>query len=84
MRLLTFSIVYDIMPNKGGNQMGKILVLLLIFVIICAIWSLPLYLVANFVLWLFHSTLRITWLQAFGICLLATMIRKLLFKKESD
>ena len=64
--------------------MGKILVLLLIFVIICAVWSLPLYLVANFVLWLFHSTLRITWFQSFGLCLLATLLKTLLFGKKGD
>lgn len=64
--------------------MGKILVLLLILIVIGAIWSLPLYIVVNFVLWLFQIPFHLTWLQAFGVCLLATMIRKLLFKKESD
>lgn len=64
--------------------MGKVLVLLLILIIIGAIWSLPLYVVTNFVLWLFQIPFHLTWLQAFGVCLLATMIRKLLFKKESD
>ena len=64
--------------------MGKVLVLLLILIVIGAIWSLPLYVVTNFVLWLFQIPFHLTWLQAFGVCLLATMIRKLLFKKESD
>ena len=64
--------------------MGKFLILLLILIIIGALWSLPLYVVANFVLWLFQIPFHLTWLQAFGVCLLATMIRKLLFKKESD
>lgn len=64
--------------------MGKILILLLILIIMGAIWSLPLYIVVNFVLWLFQIPFHLTWLQAFGVCLLATMIRKLLFKKESD
>lgn len=72
------------MQLEGGNQMGKILVLLLILIVIGAIWSLPLYIVVNFVLWLFQIPFHLTWLQAFGVCLLATMIRKLLFKKESD
>ena len=72
------------MQLEGGNQMGKVLVLLLILIIIGAIWSLPLYVVTNFVLWLFQIPFHLTWLQAFGVCLLATMIRKLLFKKESD
>ena len=64
--------------------MGKVLVLLLILIVMGAIWSLPLYIVVNFVLWLFQIPFHLTWLQAFGVCLLATMIRKLLFKKESD
>ncbi len=64
--------------------MGKILILLLILIVMGAIWSLPLYIVVNFVLWLFQIPFHLTWLQAFGVCLLATMIRKLLFKKESD
>ena len=64
--------------------MGKVLILLLILIIIGAIWSLPLYIVVNFVFWLFQIPFHLTWLQAFGVCLLATMIRKLLFKKESD
>lgn len=64
--------------------MGKFLILLLILIIIGALWSLPLYIVVNFVLWLFQIPFHLTWLQAFGVCLLATIIRKLLFKKESD
>ena len=64
--------------------MGKILILLLILIVMGAIWSLPLYIVVDFVLWLFQIPFHLTWLQAFGVCLLATMIRKLLFKKESD
>ena len=64
--------------------MEKILILLLILIVMGAIWSLPLYIVVNFVLWLFQIPFHLTWLQAFGVCLLATMIRKLLFKKESD
>lgn len=64
--------------------MGKILILLLILIVMGAIWSLPLYIVVNFVLWLFQIPFHLTWLQAFGVCLLATIIRKLLFKKESD
>lgn len=64
--------------------MGKILVLLLILIIMGAVWSLPLYLVVNFVLWLFQIPFHLTWLQAFGVCLLANVIKNLLFKKESD
>ena len=61
--------------------MGKILVLLLILIIMGAIWSLPLYLCVNLVLWLFHIPFHLTWLQAFGICLLASTIKDLLGRK---
>ena len=62
--------------------MGKILVLLLILVVVGAIWSLPLYLCVNLVLWLFHIPFHLTWLQAFGVCLLASTIKGLLGRKE--
>lgn len=61
--------------------MGKILVLLLILIIMGAIWSLPLYLCVNLVLWLFHIPFHLTWLQAFGVCLLASTIKGLLGRK---
>ena len=62
--------------------MGKILVLLLILIIMGAIWLLPLYLCVNLVLWLFHIPFHLTWLQAFGVCLLASTIKGLLGRKE--
>ena len=61
--------------------MGKILMLLLILIIMGAIWSLPLYLCVNLVLWLFHIPFHLTWLQAFGVCLLASTIKGLLGRK---
>lgn len=62
--------------------MGKLLVLLLILIIMGAIWSLPLYLCVNLVLWLFRISFHLTWLQAFGICLLASVIKDLLSTKK--
>ena len=62
--------------------MGKLLVLFLILIIMCAIWSLPLYLVVNLVLWLFHIPFHLTWLQAFGVCMLASVIKGLLSKGD--
>ena len=59
--------------------MGKILVILLILIFIGAIWSLPLYIVINLVLWLFQIPFHLTWLQAFGICLLMNVIKILFF-----
>lgn len=62
--------------------MGKLLVLCLILVIMGAVWSLPLYLVANLVFWLFHIPFHLTWLQAFGVCLLASVIKGLLGRRD--
>ena len=64
--------------------MGKFLALLLILVIMGAVWSLPLYICVNLVLWLFHISFHLTWLQAFGICLLASVIKGLLFSKGDN
>lgn len=64
--------------------MGKIILFILFLLITITLWSLPLYLCLNLVLWLFGSTIRITMIQAFGLCLLATVIKNLLFKKEDD
>lgn len=62
--------------------MSKVLVLILLLLLAIVLWSLPLYLCINFVLWLFGSTIRITLLQSFGLCLLATVIKKVLFKGD--
>lgn len=62
--------------------MGKILILLLILLTIGLVWSLPLYLVVNLVLWLFHVPFHLTWLQALGVCLLASVVKGLLSKGE--
>lgn len=58
--------------------MGKLLVLFLILIIMGAIWSLPLYACTNLVLWLFNIEFHLSWLQAFGVCLLASVIKSLL------
>ena len=62
--------------------MRKLLVLFMILIIMGAVWSLPLYLVVNLVLWLFHIPFHLTWLQAFGVCMLASIIKGLLSKGD--
>lgn len=64
--------------------MGKMLILLLILIIICILWTLPLYLVVNLVLWLFNSTLRITLLQSFSLSLLVALLQRMLFGKKGE
>ena len=63
--------------------MGKVLFFVLLLLLIVTLWSLPLYLCVNLVLWLFGSAVRITLFQAFGLCLLATVIKKL-FSNKGD
>ena len=58
--------------------MGGIIILILVIVIMGLIWALPLYAVVNFVLWLFGVSFHLTLLQAFGICLLASVVKGLL------
>ncbi len=62
--------------------MGKVLMLILILFICAVLWCLPLYLVVNFVCWVFHIAFHLSLLQAFALCLLASVIRSLFFKKE--
>lgn len=62
--------------------MGKIILFILFLLITITLWSLPLYLCLNLVLWLFGSTIRITIIQAFGLCLLTSVIKRLLSDKE--
>lgn len=64
--------------------MGKIFVLLLIFIIAVVLWSLPLYLCVNLVLWLFNVDFHLTLIQSFGICLLTNVLKSLLFKGKGD
>ena len=64
--------------------MRKFIILMLVLIFLAILWVFPLYFCVNLVLWLFHSTLRITLLQSFGLCLLATIINKLLFKNRED
>ena len=72
------------MQYKGGSLMGKILALIIIAIIIGMCWSLPLYLCGNFVLWLFNINFHLTWLQAFGICLLTTVLKNLIKTKGKE
>ena len=62
--------------------MGKIIVLILILVVCGILWAFPLWAVVNFVCWAFHLSFHLSYLQAFALCLLASVIRSLLFKKE--
>ena len=70
------------MLTKEEITMGEIVLLLLILLIVGFVWSLPLYLVVNLVLWLFHIPFHLTWLQALGVCLLASVIKGLFSKGD--
>ena len=62
--------------------MEKIFILILVLIVCGILWALPLYLVVNFVCWVFHIAFHLSLLQAFALCLLANVIKKLLFEKE--
>lgn len=64
--------------------MGEILLVLLLFMGACFLWSLPIYLSANFMLWVFHISFRLTWVQAFSLCLFSALLRELLFGGKED
>ena len=64
--------------------MSRIIFLILLLLLGVALWSLPLYLCVNSVLWLFGSAVRITLFQSFGLCLLATVIKKLFSDKGDE
>lgn len=64
--------------------MGKILMLIVVFLLAVVLYSLPLYLCVNLVCWLFDLTFRITLFQSFGLSLLAKVIHNLLFKKGAN
>lgn len=64
--------------------MEKILMLLLIILLCCIMWALPLYLVVNLVCWVFGIAFHLSLLQAFALCLLASVIKNLLFGSKED
>ena len=64
--------------------MGKIFAIILVFILCIIIIALPLYLSVNLVCWVFHIPYHLSILQAFAVSILATVINKLLFKRERD
>lgn len=64
--------------------MENLLILIIIIVGCGILWALPLYIAVNVVLWLFHISFHMTLLQAFGICILLSVIRYFLFGEKED
>lgn len=62
--------------------MGKILLVILMFVIMCIIWTLPVYIATNLLLWLFEISYHMTLPQAFAVSLLLSIIGNMLNNKE--
>lgn len=62
--------------------MSILFLIILTSLIVGIIWCLPVYLVINLVCWLFSIPFHLSIPQAFGICLLAYIIRRLLFGKK--
>ena len=62
--------------------MGKILFLIVILILLGIRWAFPLWIVVNFVCWVFHLSFHLTLIQAFALCLLATVVSSLFKSKE--
>lgn len=70
--------------HEGEMKMGKVIVLILVLIMCGILWAFPLWAVINFVCWAFHLSFHLNYIQAFALCLLASMIKKLLFKNKED
>ena len=64
--------------------MGEIFMIIIIAILFAILVALPLYLTVNFVCWVFQVPYHLSLIQAFALSLLATVINKLLFKREGD
>ena len=62
--------------------MEKAITLVLILIVFGILWTFPLWAVVNFVCWVFHLSFHLSFIQAFALCLLASVIKSLLFSKE--
>lgn len=62
--------------------MGKVFILILVLILLAFVWCFPLWLVVNFVCWAFHLSFHLSFLQAFAVCLCASVLKSLLFGKE--
>ena len=62
--------------------MEKVIAFILVLIVFGILWAFPLWAVVNFVCWVFHLSFHLTLLQAFALCLLTSVIKSLLFKKE--
>lgn len=70
--------------HEGEMKMGKVIVLILVLIMCGILWAFPLWAVINFVCWAFHLSFHLNYIQAFALCLLTSMIKKLLFKNKED
>ena len=70
--------------HEGEMKMGKVIVLILVLIMCGILWAFPLWAVINFVCWAFHLSFHLNFIQAFALCLLASMIKKLLFKNKEN
>lgn len=64
--------------------MGKFLLTMLLIVFFGVLWSLPVYLCINLILWAFHISFRLTILQAFVICLSLNIMISVLSGRKDD
>lgn len=58
--------------------MGKIFFIISIMLGIIILWSLPAYILGNFLLWAFHIPFHLTFIQSIALSLFITAIHDLL------
>ena len=60
----------------------RMVLLICLFLILCGvIFSLPVYIAGNLILWVFKVSFHLTLLHSFAICLMTATIYNLFFKK---
>jgi len=58
--------------------MKEFFMLIVVIIVMCVLWSLPVYIATNLVAWVFHLSYHMTILQAFTVSFLLTLLHTLL------
>ena len=64
--------------------MEKLILIIFVVLIICVVWALPLYLVVNFICWVFNIPFHLSLLQALAVCVGIEAARKIFSRKDDE
>ena len=64
--------------------MSKLFLIIFVIVLIGIIWTLPLYLVINFVCWAFNIPFHLSLIQALAVCVGIEAARKIFLRKDDE